>query len=229
MEAPLDARTLTPADLLGTLNEVEEKFAPERLWVAGEAELLGRSYARVSVVGSRDASPWGLERAAALSKALVERGVVVVSGLARGIDTAAHTAAMDAQGRTAAVLGTGVDVPFPPESRPIYDRMLSGGHAVVSQFPLGTWGAGRNFPQRNRTMALLSDATVVVEAGEKSGTKHQGWEALRLGRRLFFLEEVASDQSLAWPQQMIGYGAEVLRISHLDSMLEEFVALAPGQ
>ena len=97
-------------------------------------------------------------------------------------------------------------------------------HLVVSQFALGKPVQRKNFPMRNRTMALLSDATVIVEAGEKSGTLHQGWEALRLGRLLFILESVASDPSLTWPTQMIGYGAQVLSRENLAFFLEDIPA-----
>ncbi len=83
-------------------------------------------------------------------------------------------------------------------------------HLAVSQFAPGSAGGKKCFPMRNRTMALLSDATVIVEAGDGSGTLHQGWEALRLGRPLFLLDSVAKNDTLAWPGEMLGYGAEVL-------------------
>lgn len=195
-------------ELLGPLNEVEQKNAPRELFVAGDLDLIRRGR-RVSVVGSRDASKDGLARAAKLARLLVGRGVIVVSGLAEGIDTLAHIAAMDAGGRTVAVLGTPLDQVFPAENRALQER-IAREHLAVSQFAPGSAGGRKCFPMRNRTMALLSDATVIVEAGEGSGTIHQGWEALRLGRSLFLLDSVVTNQELSWPAKMLAYGAEVL-------------------
>jgi DNA processing protein len=203
-----DARRYSFEELLGPLNEVEKKNAPRELFVSGDVDLIRRGR-RVSVVGSRAATKEGLARAAKLSRLLVERGVVVVSGLAEGIDTAAHLAAIDSGGRTVAVLGTPLDQVFPAENRVLQTRIMRE-HLAVSQFAPGSAGGKKCFPMRNRTMALLSDATVVVEAGDGSGTLHQGWEALRLGRSLFLLDSVVKNPNLTWPTEMLAYGAEVL-------------------
>ena len=207
-----------PQDLLGPLNEIEKKNAPRSLYVAGDRSLLleGR---RVSLVGSRRASEEGLDRAARIARALVGRGVIVVSGLAEGVDTAAHRSALEALGRTIAVLGTPLDQFFPPENRELQIRIMHE-HLAVSQFAPGNPVGRRSFPMRNRTMALLSDATVIVEAGEGSGTHHQGWEALRLGRPLFLAEATARNGSLRWPAEMIHYGAEVLADEGLDVLFD---------
>jgi DNA processing protein len=165
-------REWTPEELIGPLNEVERKNAPERLFLAGDAALL-RSGRRVSVVGSRKVSSAGASRTRGLVKVLVERGITVVSGLAEGVDTAAHETAMNEGGRTLAVIGTPIDKYYPARNRELQDRMMRE-HLVVSQFPVGYPFQKKNFPMRNRTMALLSDATIIVEAGEKSGTLHQG-------------------------------------------------------
>ena len=122
----------TPDELLGQLNEVERKNAPKLLHVAGDAELL-RAGRRVSVVGSRRVSDVGLKRARSLVKELVRRRIIVVSGLAAGIDTAAHTAAIEFGGRTVAVLGTPLDAFYPAENRALQQQIMSS-HAVVSQF-----------------------------------------------------------------------------------------------
>jgi DNA processing protein len=204
---------------LGALNDVEQRHAPARLYLAGDASLLARG-PRVSVVGSREASPEGLARARTLAKALAEREVIVVSGLAAGIDAAAHVATIEAGGHTIAVLGTPLDESYPKANAGLQERIRRE-HLLVSQFAPGTAVTPRNFPIRNRTMALLTDATVIVEAGEKSGTLHQGWEALRLGRLLFLMESVASDPALSWPQEMIHYGAQVLSRDNLDDVLTE--------
>ena len=207
----------TPAELLGVLNDVERKHAPETLYTAGDIGLL-RSGPRVSVVGSRKASEEGIRRARLLTKALVSRHAVVVSGLAEGIDTAAHETAIELGGRTVAVLGTPLDKVFPAKNRPLQERIMRE-YLAVSQFPSGSATHPSSFPMRNRTMALLTDATVIVEAGEKSGTLHQGWEALRLGRLLFLMESVATNPALSWPAEMIRYGAQVLARDNLDEAL----------
>jgi DNA processing protein len=215
---PWAMESRTPEQLLGALDEVERKNAPPSLFLEGDASLLegGR---RVSVVGTRKPSPEGAIRAQALVKALVEHGIMVVSGLAAGVDTVAHRTTIDLGGRTIAVLGTGLDECFPAENRSLLDLIVRD-HLAVSQFPPGTPARRTNFPQRNRTMALLSDATVIVEAGETSGTLHQGWEALRLGRPLFLMESLARAPKLSWPAEMIRYGAQVLSRSNLEVVLE---------
>ena len=204
-------------ELLGPLTEVEEKNAPEALWVAGDVELL-RNGPRVSVVGSRNVSPQGLARARKLSAALVNRGMVVVSGLALGVDTAAHTTALEKGGKTIAVLGTPLDQTSPVQNRELQARIMRE-HLAVSQFAPGSTVHKGNFPARNRTMALLSEATVIVEAGARSGTEHQGWEALRLGRLLFVLKSVA-DARHEWVEKLIHYGAQVLTDENLAVALE---------
>lgn len=214
-------------ELLGHLNEVEQKHAPAQLFTAGDIGLLSAPR-RVSVVGSRDATPEGLARARALATALVAHDIVVVSGLAEGIDTAAHSEALQAGGRTIAVLGTPLDVCYPKENRELLDRIMEQ-HLVVSQFPEGTPTQRKNFPMRNRTMALVSDATVIVEAGEGSGTIHQGWEALRLGRPLFLLESLTTRPDLSWPAEMQSYGAEVLTRERLPVVLENLPCRPRGE
>lgn len=207
---PRASQRYRPEQLLGRLNAVEKKNAPEWLYVAGEKSLLGPAAgARVSIVGTRSASLEGLKRASRLARELSAEGVIVVSGLARGIDTAAHLAAIE-KGRTIAVLGNPLDQTYPRENAAL-QRRLTREHVVVSQFAPGSRIRRTNFPQRNRTMALVTHATVIVEAAEKSGTLSQGWEALRLGRRLFILRSVAEDPSLTWPSDLRRYGAEVLK------------------
>jgi len=215
----MDIVAVTPADILGTLTEVERKHAPDALYLVGDRTLLSTG-PRVSVVGSRKASPEGLRRARMLAKALVDHQMIVVSGLAEGIDTAAHVAAIEAGGRTVAVLGTPLSVAY-PTSNAALQATIAKDHLLVSQFPTGYRTHPGSFPMRNRTMALLTDATVIVEAGETSGTVHQGWEALRLGRQLFLLEAVTRDETLTWPAKMIHYGAQVLTRQNLVDALSE--------
>jgi DNA processing protein len=217
--ATTGVEVLAPADILGTLNDVEAKNAPAKLFLRGDTALLRRS-PRVAIVGSRDASVEGLKRARSLAGVLVNHQMIVVSGLAAGIDTAAHRGAIDAGGRTIAVLGTPVDETYPRENAEL-QHFIASEHLVASQFPMGQTTTPKSFPMRNRTMALLTDATVIVEASEKSGTVHQGWEALRLGRKLFLLDSVANNSTLSWPREMISYGAEVLSRENLEESLAD--------
>ena len=212
-----DTTSMTPEELLGLLDEVERKHAPERLYVAGDTSLI-TSGARVAIVGSRKASEIGVRRARKLAHMLTQNGVVVVSGLAEGIDTAAHTAAIESGGRTVSVLGTPLEKVYPAKNRALQSRIMEE-HLAVSQFAPGSSWDRRSFPMRNRTMALLSDATVIIEAGPKSGTIHQGWEALRLGRALYILESLQC-AGHGWVSEMMGYGAQVLSDGNRELFLE---------
>lgn len=201
----MNERSYPPEELLGPLNEVERKNAPQALFAAGDVSLLERG-ARVSVVGTRKPSKEGMAQAKVIAETLATRGVVVVSGLAEGIDTVAHEAALAVGGRSIAVIGTPLDVTYPKQNAALQARLASE-HLVITQFPSGRPTRPSDFPMRNRTMALVSDATVIVEAGDGSGTLHQGWEALRLGRALFIPEMAVADASLAWPMEFVKYGA----------------------
>jgi len=201
-------QAVTPLELLGPLNEVEARHAPRLFWCVGDMTLARRG-ARVSVVGTRNVSEEGRRRTRRLVRFLVERGVTVVSGLASGVDTEAHTTTIALGGRTLAVIGTGVDIAYPRENSALQSR-IAAEHLLVSQFAPGTPVNKRQFPQRNRTMALLSHATVIVEANDGSGTLSQAWEALRLGRPLFVLKSVVDDIRLTWPREVLTYGAVIL-------------------
>jgi DNA processing protein len=182
--------TLIVEDLLGPLNEVEKKYAPRTLYVVGDTHIM-RVGARVSIVGSRKASGFGVARARKLARKLTEHDIVVVSGLAEGVDTAAHTSAIEGGGRTVAVLGTPLDQVYPKKNAKLQQRM-GNEHLLISPFPPGSPIQKENFPLRNRTMALISDATVIIEASDSSGSLSQGWEALRLGRPLFITKAILS-------------------------------------
>ena len=207
METPIGHRTsaLTPEQLLGPLNDVEKKFAPLKLFAAGPMEIpLPRP--RAAIIGSRKASAKGIDVAADIARALVKKRVVVVSGLAEGIDTATHRATIEEDGRTIAVLGTPLNRAYPQKNSPLQEEIMTN-HLAISQFPNGYPIQPKNFIMRNRTMALISNASIIVEAGETSGSLHQGWEALRLGRPLFIWTSVVNDSSLNWPKRMMRYGA----------------------
>jgi len=193
---------------LNNLSEIEKKHAPKELFLEGNTSLLfeGR---RVSVVGSRKISKHGIARTEIITKALIEHGITIVSGLAEGIDTVAHETAIYNGGKTIAVLNTPLSKVYPAKNRDLLNQIKKD-YLAISQFPENYPSQKSNSPIRNRTMALISDATIIIEAGEKSGTRYQGWEALRLGRQLFLMQNVAEDNSLTWPREMISYGAQVL-------------------
>lgn len=156
----------------------------------------------VSVVGSRNASQAGLARASRLAKELAQRGVVVVSGLAKGIDTAAHRAAIGAGGSTVAVVGTPLDRCYPAENARLQMEIYSE-HLLISQFASGTRTYPSDFPKRNRLMSAVTDATVIVEASDTSGTLHQAAETLRLGRWLFIAQSMIDSPDITWPRKFL--------------------------
>lgn len=213
---PIRVSEFAPEALLGPLNQLERKYAPDRLFVAGDHGLL-RDGRRVSVIGSRNASPDALRRTRKLVRALVRRDVIVTSGLAAGVDTAAHRQAIASGGRTVAVLGTPVHRAYPQENADLHAE-IARAHAAVSQFPPGTRTRRGHFPQRNRTMALLSAATVVVAASKGSGTFYQAREALRLGRDLLIMESLAS-RGIPEVTDLLKSGGQVLSDANLHQWL----------
>lgn len=215
------AHEISVEELLGPLNDVEQKYAPNRLFIAGDREILVRG-ARVAIVGTREPSRDGALRAKKLARLLAGRNAVVVSGLARGIDTAAHQAAVEAGGKTVAVIGTPLDQHYPAENGEL-QQLIMREHLCISQFPPSYPAQPKNFPIRNRTMALVSDVVVIIEAGVKSGTINQGWEALRLGRGLFIARSLVENQALLWPRDMLNYGARELS----EDSISEFLAELP--
>lgn len=201
-----------------SFTNIEKKFAPQDLFVEGNESLL-YSHLKICIVGSRSPTPAGIADAQCLAKTLVENDVTVVSGLADGIDTVAHTTAIENHGNTIAVLGTPLNIAYPRKNAQLLDTIRKD-HLAVSQFPFGYPTKKENFPMRNRTMALLSDATIIVEASENSGTRHQGWEALRLGRIVFIMKTVLGNKDLSWPSEMVKYGAQELTCELLPIFLE---------
>ncbi|GAA2701285.1 DNA-processing protein DprA [Nonomuraea recticatena] len=167
---------------------------PPFLFIRGQiAEADLRS---VAVVGTRQASDMGLRRARNMAALLAERSVTVVSGLARGIDTAAHTAALEAGGRTIAVVGTGILRCYPAENRALAERITERG-AVVSQFWPDAPGATYTFPRRNVTMSGIAQGTVVIEASSTSGAKMQARIALEHGKKVFLIRSLTEAQPWA--------------------------------
>src|SRR5271166_3267101 len=142
---------------------------PPVLWVRGDAKLLSRP--GVAVVGTRHPTPYGAGMAEMLSRDLAVRRLLVISGMARGVDSCAHKGALAARMPTVAVWGTGIDVVYPKENKKLAEDILAFGGAIVSELPMGTFPAPQNFPRRNRILSGLSIGVLVVEAGERSGTR----------------------------------------------------------
>jgi DNA processing protein len=164
----------------------------------------------MAIVGSRHGTPYGLRMAERLGADLGGRGVTIVSGLARGVDTAAHRGALDAGGRTLAVLGSGVDVVYPPENRGLAAEVVKAG-AVVSQFPMGTAPLPYHFPARNRVIAGLTLGTVVVEAAERSGALITARLAGELGREVYAVPGNVSSAESQGTNSLIQDGAKLVQ------------------
>jgi DNA processing protein len=171
----------------------------------------------VCLVGSRDASDKGLRFAVDAATSLVQEGVTVVSGLAKGIDTAAHTTALENGGRTVAVIGTGVDKSYPPENAELQTRIADKG-LVLSQFWPGSGPTRSSFPMRNATMSAYGQATVVVEAGERSGARIQARQATEHGRPLILTSSVV--QSTKWGRDLAHSAGDIHVVRDVDEMLE---------
>lgn len=183
----------------------------------------------VAVVGTRSPSDEGVRRAKKLVKMLVDRDFTIFSGLARGIDTIAHTTAMAEGGRTVAVIGTPITEVYPAENAALQQR-IADDFLVISQVPIlryaqQTYRGNRLFfPERNATMSAFTDATIIVEAGETSGTLTQARAALRQGRKLFILDSCFRNPNLKWPAKFEALGA--VRVREFDDILEHLGSAA---
>jgi len=177
---------------------------PLVLYIKGSAEIIGQP--GIAVVGTRHPTPYGIGMAERLACDLAARGLVIISGMARGVDTAAHRGALSAHGRTLAVWGTGIDVTYPKENQKLSEQILDSGGAIVSEFPLGTFPAPQNFPIRNRIISGLSVGVLVLEAGEYSGTRVTARCALEQGREVFAVPGNVTNK-LSWgPNTLIKQG-----------------------
>src|SRR5687768_112986 len=157
------------------------RSAPKVLWAIGDVAVLRAPV--VAIVGTRKATPYGVRVTREIAGALARAGACVISGMARGVDGIAHTAALDVRGRTVAVLGTGVDIAYPAGHRPLHARIREHGLLLSEELPGAHAGPG-SFPRRNRLIAALASVTIVVEAGVKSGAIITANHALDLGRTL---------------------------------------------
>lgn len=196
----------------------------ELLYYQGQWDLIHTR--SVAVVGTREPSPEGRARARRMTKSLVEDGFTIVSGLARGIDTVAHRTAIEANGRTIGVLGTPLDTAYPKENAELQAE-IARNHLLISQVPVGRYAAQNPrtnrffFPERNKTMSAISEATIIIEAGETSGTLVQAREALKQGRKLFILNSAFEDARLTWPERFQKQGA--IRVQDYDDVAKRLV------
>lgn len=173
----------------------------------------------ISVVGSRTASNYGRVQARRFGNELARQGMVVVSGMARGIDTEAHLGALEAGGKTVAVLGSGIDVVYPPENRKLYDRIGEHG-LVISEFSPHTHPEPGNFPARNRTISGLSRGVLVVEAQARSGALITADFALEQGREVFAIPGPINSKNSAGTNQLIKQGACL--VTCIEDILEDY-------
>jgi DNA processing protein len=180
---------------------------PPVLWVRGDPTQLARP--GLAVVGTRQPSPYGAGMAEMLSRDLARRGLVILSGMARGVDTCAHKGALDANGPTVAVWGTGIDVIYPKENKRLAEQIVAQRGAIVSEFPLGTFPAPQNFTIRNRTLSGISVGVLVVEAGEYSGTRITARCALEQGRDVYAVPGNVTHKNAWGPNTLIKQGAKL--------------------
>ncbi|HEY3521081.1 MAG TPA: DNA-processing protein DprA [Rhodanobacteraceae bacterium] len=234
IETPDAARTETDAEWLAQpehhlLRFTDADFPPQlvsipqppaALFVAGDPALLLR--AQVALVGARAASAQGLANAREFARAFTRAGLIVTSGMADGIDGAAHTGALDADGATIAVIGTGADLVYPRKHRELAARIVARG-AIVSEYPLGTPGRAEHFPQRNRLIAGLALGALVIEAGLQSGSLITARLAGEMGREVFALPGSIHNPLARGCHRLIREGA------HLTETAQEVIeALTPA-
>jgi len=181
--------------------------APPILWVRGDASLLKRP--SIAVVGTRHPTPYGAGMAEMLSRDLAANGLLILSGMARGIDTAAHKGALAAKKPTLAIWGTGVDVIYPKENKALAEQIVATGGAIVSELPLGTFPAPQNFPKRNRILSGISFGVLVVEGGEFSGTRVTARCALEQSREVFAVPGNVTNKQAWGPNTLIKQGAKL--------------------
>jgi len=181
---------------------------PPVLWVRGAVQLLSRP--SIAVVGTRHPSPYGTNVAELLSRDLAARGLVIVSGMARGIDTCAHKGALAARTATIAVWGTGIDVVYPKENKKLAEEIIATGGAIVSEMPMGTFPAPQNFPRRNRIISGLSIGVLVVEASENSGTRVTARCAAEQDRDLYAVPGNVTSKNSWTPNTLIKQGAKLV-------------------
>jgi len=181
---------------------------PLVLYVRGNVAAI--SLPGIAIVGTRHPTPYGMGMAERLGCDLASRGLSIISGLARGVDTFAHRGTVAAKGKAVAVFGTGVDVIYPKENSRLADQILSGGGALISEFPLAAFAAPQNFPIRNRIISGMSFGVLVVEAAEYSGTRITARCALEQNREVFAVPGNVTNKNSWGPNTLIKQGARLV-------------------
>lgn len=181
---------------------------PLVLYLLGNTEVINKP--GIAVVGTRHPTPYGVGMAERLACDLAAHGLVIFSGMARGIDSAAHRGALNGRGQTVAIWGTGIDVVYPKENQKITDQILAAGGAIITEFPLGTFPAPQNFPIRNRLISGISIGVLVIEAGEYSGTRVTARCALEQGREVLAVPGNVTNKMSWGPNTLIKQGAALV-------------------
>lgn len=201
-----------------------EPVATKRIFYVGDLDQVVAP--SVAIVGTRAVSSAGAARARRLAKGLAAAGVGIVSGLAEGVDTEALTEAIRCGGRVSAVIGTPLDKAYPAKNAALQEQIYRD-HLLISQFAIGERTFRSNFPERNRLMATITDATVVIEASDTSGTLHQSAECQRLGRWLFIAKSVVDDPNLSWPSKFLPYEKCVI-LERVEDVLDRVLVSRPA-
>ncbi len=219
--------TLADADYPAALQKLNTQDPPPLLYVRGDKRVLSER-PLVAIVGSRSASPAGVKNAELFAHALAEAGVNIVSGLAQGIDSAAHRGALKGGGKTVAVVGTGADIIYPKQNRALAMEIVGTGGAIVSDFPLGTPPKDYNFPRRNRIISGLAKGCLVAEAARKSGALITAQYASEQGREVFAVPGSINSPMYKGCHFLIKQGAKLAE--NVDDILDELnlVRRAPG-
>lgn len=205
----------TMQELLGRkLTESELKNSPGILYLKGKdyyfSYSLQQNLKKVAVIGTREPTQQAIEDTKKVVRELLDKNAIIMSGLAIGIDTAAHEEAILRNGKTIAVLGTPLNRFYPKQNIWLQQEIMSN-QLAVSQFETNHYTIYTDFPARDLTLALLSDIVIIMEAkGERNGSLYACWEAIRLGRPLYIWKNILMNQRLKWPTELIKYGAKVL-------------------
>jgi len=196
---------ILPLDAPAYPSRLKEIYDPPLvLYVRGDVNLL--SQPGIAVAGTRHPTPYGAGMAERLAIDLAARGLIIISGMARGVDSAAHRGSIAAKGKTIAVFGTGVDVPYPKENTRLAEQILSLGGSLISEFPMATFPAPQNFPIRNRIISGMSLGVLVVEAAEYSGTRITARCALEQNRDVFAVPGNVTNKNSWVPNTLIKQG-----------------------
>lgn len=196
-------------------------YPTELFYYKGNLDLL--SSRSISIVGARKVSSDGIKRAIKLTQGLIEEGFTIVSGLAQGVDTVAHETSIKCKGKTIGVIGTPIDEYYPKENRSLQDQ-IGKDFLLISQVPFYRYkmepfmAHKSNFPRRNKTMAAISEATVIVEASDTSGSLTQARSCLKQGKKLFILDSCFKHKNLSWPHNYEKKGA--IRVRELSDILD---------